>query len=61
MTYDAIYNYALRKQAIIIQNNQNEEFYKTNEYLCILIKDIVDNLNFSKYCFEKSIERGLYA
>lgn len=54
MTYDAIYNYALRKQAIIIQNNQSEEFYKTDEYLCILIKDIVDNLNFSKYCFESN-------
>lgn len=54
MTYDAIYNYALRKQAIIIQNNKSEEFYKTDEYLCILIKDIVDNLNFSKYCFESN-------
>ena len=54
MTYDAIYNYALRKQAIIIQNNQSEEFYKTDEYLYILIKDIVDNLNFSKYCLESN-------
>ena len=61
MTQEQIYNYALRKQAIIIQNNQSEEFYKTDEYLCILIKDIVDNLNFSKYCFEKSIERVIYA
>ena len=54
MTQEQIYNYALRKQAIIIQNNQSEEFYKTDEYLFILIKDIVDNLNFSKYCFESN-------
>ncbi|MDE6182756.1 MAG: hypothetical protein K2F59_06095 [Eubacteriales bacterium] len=53
MSEQQIYENALRKQAIIIQNNQREDFYKTDEYLFILIKDIVDGLKFSKYCTER--------
>ena len=53
MTDEDIYNCALRKQNIIIQNSDND-FYKTDEYLFILIKEIVDGLNFSKYCIDKN-------
>lgn len=56
MSEQQILSYALKKQNFAIQNNQQEDFYKTNEYLFILIKDIVDGLKFSKYCIERMEE-----
>ena len=56
MTYEQILSYALKKQNFAIQNNQQEDFYKTDEYLFILIKDIIGGLKFSKYCIERMEE-----
>lgn len=58
MNEQQIYESALRKQAIIIQNNQSEDFYKTDEYLFILIKEIIDSSKFSKYCIERILRRN---
>lgn len=49
MNSNEIWKVALKKQLISIKLNPKESFYKTDEYLLMMIEDVVKNSQTSEY------------
>lgn len=49
MNSNEIWEVALKKQLISIKLNPKESFYKTDEYLLMMLEDVLKNLKTSEY------------
>ena len=49
MNLDEIWGVAVKKQLISIKLNPKESFYKTDEYLLMMIEDVFKNLKTTEY------------
>lgn len=57
---DELFKAAKRKQEIIIKQNPNKEFYKTEDFYSMLVDDLIDNLLTTEYYTLKHLtKRGL--